>query len=155
MVSMQISSCQQSTITIRTNRAWWRWHYNSSTPLLYYNKSVFEEAGIEGIDGSLSFSEFRSLCDEILAAVDIPFCFTFGQVGWYFEQTLANSGGLYFNNDNGRTGRATEAVFNQGVGVEVFEFYTGLIQDEYAPNLGSTWTETDSTFTTGQASMPL
>jgi sn-glycerol 3-phosphate transport system substrate-binding protein len=83
----------------------------------------------------------------------VPFCFTFGQVGWYFEQILANSGGLYFNENNGRTGRPTEVLFNQNVGVEVFDFLTSLILEGYAPNLGSTWTETDSTFTTGQSAM--
>ena len=127
--------------------------FNSSTPLIYYNKDMFAAAGVEMPEGSLSFSDFRALCDELMAAEVAPYCFTFGQVGWYFEQILANSGGLYFNENNGRTGRPTEAVFNQGEGVEVFTFLTGLIQDEYAPNLGSTWTETDSTFTTGQAAI--
>ena len=127
--------------------------FNSSTPLLYYNADMFAEAGIEMPEGSMSFSEFRALCDELMAAEVAPFCFTFGQVGWYFEQILANSGGLYFNENNGRTGRPTEATFNQEKGVEVFTFLTGLILDEYAPNLGSTWTETDSTFTTGQAAI--
>lgn len=127
--------------------------FNSSTPLLYYNEDLLAAAGIDGIEGSLSFSEFKALCDEILAAGVSEYCFTFGQVGWYFEQTLANSGGLYFNENNGRTGRATEAVFNSDVGVEVFDFYTSLIEEGYAPNLGSTWSETDSTFQTGQAAI--
>ncbi len=127
--------------------------FNSSTPLLYYNQDMFAEAGVEMPEGSMTFSEFRALCDELMAAEVAPFCFTFGQVGWYFEQILANSGGLYFNENNGRTGRPTEAIFNQGQGVEVFTFLTGMIQDEYSPNLGSTWTETDSTFTTGQAAI--
>ena len=127
--------------------------FNSSTPLIYYNADLFAEAGVEMPAGSLSFSDFRALCDELTAAVEIPYCFTFGQVGWYFEQMLANSGGLYFNENNGRTGRPTEAIFNDETGVEVFTFLTGLIQDGYAPNLGSTWTETDSTFTTGQAAI--
>ncbi len=48
-----------------------------------------------------------------MAADVAPYCFTHGQVGWYFEQMLANSGGLYFNNDNGRTGRATEVRLQQ------------------------------------------
>ena len=124
--------------------------FNSSTPILYYNVDMLAEAGVEGIDGSLTFSEFKAMCDQIMEAGVAPFCFTFGQVGWFFEQTLANSGGLYFNENNGRTGRATEAVFNEGTGVEVFEFYTSLIQEGYAPNLASTWSETDSTFQTGQ-----
>ncbi|MEM7125806.1 MAG: ABC transporter substrate-binding protein [Chloroflexota bacterium] len=127
--------------------------FNSSTPILYYNVDMLAEAGIESIDGSLSFSEFKAMCDQIQAAGVSEYCFTFGQVGWFFEQTLANSGGLYFNENNGRTGRATEAVFNQGAGVEVFEFYTSLIQEGYAPNLASTWSETDSTFQAGQAAI--
>ncbi|MDX1523747.1 MAG: ABC transporter substrate-binding protein [Anaerolineae bacterium] len=127
--------------------------FNSSTPLLYYNADMFAEAGLDPIEGSLSFSEFIDLCDQIQASGVAEFCFTHGQPGWYFEQILANSGGLYFNENNGRTGRPTEAVFNTGTGVEVFTFLTGLIQDGYAPNLGSTWSETDSTFTAGQAAI--
>ena len=127
--------------------------FNSSTPIIYYNQEMFDAAGIDGIDGSLTFTEFKALCDELMAAEVAPFCFTFGQVGWFFEQTLANSGGLYFNENNGRTGRATEAVFNEGTGVEVFEFYTSLIQEGYSPNLSSTWSETDTTFQTEQAAI--
>ena len=127
--------------------------FNSSTPIIYYNQAMFDAAGIDGIDGSLTFTEFKALCDQLMAAEVAPFCFTFGQVGWFFEQTLANSGGLYFNENNGRTGRATEAVFNEGTGVEVFEFYTSLIQEGYSPNLSSTWSETDTTFQTEQAAI--
>lgn len=127
--------------------------FNSSTPLIYYNADMFEAAGVDPIEGSLSFSEFKALCDELMAADVAPFCFTYGQVGWYFEQMLANSGGLYFNNDNGRTGRPTEVMFNQGQGVEVFTFLTDLIKEGYTPNLASTWTETDSTFITEQAAI--
>jgi len=127
--------------------------FNSSTPLIYYNADMFTAAGEPPIEGSLSFSEFKALCDRLMAANVAPFCFTYGQVGWYFEQMLANSGGLYFNNDNGRTGRPTEVLFNQGQGVEVFTFLTDLIKEGYSPNLGSTWTETDSTFITRQAAI--
>ncbi len=127
--------------------------FNSSTPLVYYNADMFEAAGVDPIEGSLSFSEFKALCDELMAAEVAPYCFTYGQVGWYFEQILANSGGLYFNNDNGRTGRPTEVMFNQGQGVEVFTFLTDLIKEGYTPNLASTWTETDSTFITQQAAI--
>jgi sn-glycerol 3-phosphate transport system substrate-binding protein len=127
--------------------------FNSSTPLLYYNAEMFAEAGVDPIEGSLSFSEFKAICDQLMEAEVAPYCFTYGQVGWFFEQILANSGGLYFNNNNGRTDRPTEAVFNQEKGVEVFTFLNDLILEGYAPNLGKTWTETDSTFITRQAAM--
>jgi len=128
--------------------------FNSSTPILYYNTEIIEAAGVELPDNdSLSFSELLDVCDTIMANTDTQYCITFGQVGWYFEQILANSGGLYFNNDNGRTGRASEVMFNQGLGVEVFTFLTDLFANGYAPNLGNTWTDTDATFHAGEAAM--
>ena len=129
--------------------------FNSSTPILFYNKDMFAAAGVEPpAEGtSWSFSEMLAACDAIQASGETEYCIALGQVGWYFEQILANSGGLYFNNDNGRTGRASEVMFNQGTGVEVFDFLTGLIADGYSPNLGNTWTDTDTVFFAGEAAM--
>ncbi|MBW3665985.1 MAG: ABC transporter substrate-binding protein [Actinobacteria bacterium] len=126
--------------------------FNSSTPIVYYNVDMFEAAGLEPPPGDWDFSTFLEYC-EALEASGVEFCVTFGTVGWYFEQILANSGGLYFNNNNGRTDRATEVQFNEGQGVEVFEFLTGLIADGHAPNLGNTWTDTDSVFFAEEAAM--
>ncbi|MCA9897748.1 MAG: ABC transporter substrate-binding protein [Ardenticatenaceae bacterium] len=129
--------------------------FNSSTPILFYNKDMLAAAGVEPpAEGtSWSFSEMLNACDAIQASGETEYCIALGQVGWYFEQILANSGGLYFNNNNGRTARATEVAFNQGVGVEVFDFLTGLIADGYSPNLGNTWTDTDTVFLAGEAAM--
>jgi sn-glycerol 3-phosphate transport system substrate-binding protein len=126
--------------------------FNSSTFIVYYNADMFEEAGIAEPNPEWTFTEFLETCDQLQEA-GIQYCVSFGTVGWYFEQMLANSGGLYFNNNNGRTDRATEVMFNQELGVEVFSFLTGLMQNGYAPILGNTWTETDSVFFTGQSAM--
>ncbi len=126
--------------------------FNSSTPIVYYNAEMFADAGVDAPAEDWTFADFLATCEELQNS-GVQFCATFGTVGWYFEQILANSGGLYFDNDNGRTGRATEAVFNTGQGVEVFDFLTGLIANGQAPNLGSTWTDTDSVFFAGEAAM--
>ncbi len=126
--------------------------FNSSTPIVYYNAEMFDAAGLEQPSPDWTFSDFLAACDA-LENSGVEFCVTFGTVGWYFEQILANSGGLYFNNNNGRTDRATEVEFNQGQGVEVFDFLSGLIGDGHAPNLGNTWTDTDSVFFAEQAAM--
>jgi len=125
--------------------------FNSSTPIVYANVDMLAAAGIEELPTDWTFSDFTALCDTIMEANDLEFCVSIGQVGWFFEQILANSGGLYFDNDNGRTGRAEAAVFNEGQGVEVFTFLTDLYLNGYAPNLGSTWTDTDATFQAGQS----
>ena len=126
--------------------------FNSSTPIVYYNQEMFDAAGLDAPSPDWTFSDFLATCDA-LEASGVEFCATFGTVGWFFEQILANSGGLYFNEDNGRTGRATEVAFNTGQGVEVFDFLTGLIADEHTPNLGNTWSDTDSVFFAGEAAM--
>jgi sn-glycerol 3-phosphate transport system substrate-binding protein len=126
--------------------------FNSSTPIVYYNAEMFEAAGLDAPAPDWNFTDFLEACDAIQAS-GVEFCVALGQVGWYFEQILANSGGLYFDNNNGRTGRATETIINQAEGVEVFTFLTDLYANGYAPNLGNTWTDTDSTFLAGQAAM--
>jgi sn-glycerol 3-phosphate transport system substrate-binding protein len=129
--------------------------FNSSTPILFYNAEMFIEAGVSPPPAreSWSFSEMLAACDAIQESGVTEYCIALGQVGWYFEQILANSGGLYYDNNNGRTARATEVMFNQGVGVEVFDFLTGLVADGYSPNLGNTWTDTDTVFLAGEAAM--
>jgi sn-glycerol 3-phosphate transport system substrate-binding protein len=109
-------------------------------------------AGYDELPLDWNFTTFKEVCDAIMAS-GVEYCVTLGQVGWYFEQILANSGGLYFNNDNGRTDRATEAVFNQETGVEVFTFLSSLYTEGYAPDLGNTWTDTDTVFLAEQAAM--
>jgi sn-glycerol 3-phosphate transport system substrate-binding protein len=126
--------------------------FNSSTPIVFYNAEMFEAAGLDAPAPDWNFTDFLETCDAIQAS-GVEFCVALGQVGWYFEQILANSGGLYFDNNNGRTGRATEVVINEGLGVEVFTFLTDLYANGYAPNLGNTWTDTDTTFLAGQAAM--
>lgn len=128
--------------------------FNSSTPIAYYNVELLEAAGVElPAEGeSWSFSEFMAACDAIQAS-GVPYCIALGQVGWFFEQILANSGGLYYDNNNGRTGRAQEVVFNQGVGVEVFDFLSGLVANGYSPNLGNTWSDTDQVFFAQEAAI--
>ena len=126
--------------------------FNSSTPIVYYNSEMFDAAGLDAPATDWNFSDFLETCDA-LEASGVTNCVTFGTVGWYFEQILANSGGLYFNNDNGRTGRASEVEFNKGQGAEVFDFLTGLIADGHAPSLGNTWSDTDSVFFSGEAAM--
>jgi len=126
--------------------------FNSSTVIVYYNAGLFEAAGLEPPDREWTFSEFLETC-QALQAADIPYCVSFASSGWYFEQFLANGGGLYFDENNGRTGRATEVQFHEELGVEVFSFLTGLIKDGYAPNVGPGNVESAGPFFGEQAAM--
>jgi sn-glycerol 3-phosphate transport system substrate-binding protein len=126
--------------------------FNSSTPIVYFNDDILAAAGYDDVPLDWDFTTFKAVCDAVQAS-GVEYCVALGQVGWYFEQILANSGGLYFNNDNGRTDRATEAIFNEGLGVDVFTFLSSLYSEGYAPDLGNTWTDTDTVFLAGQSAM--
>ena len=126
--------------------------FNSSTVIVYYNADLFEAVGLEPPDREWTFSEFLETC-QALQAADVPFCVSFSSSGWYLEQFLANGGALYFDENNGRTGRATDVQFPEELGVEVFSFLTGLIKDGYAPNVGPSDVESAGPFFGEQAAM--
>jgi sn-glycerol 3-phosphate transport system substrate-binding protein len=114
---------------------------------------MFAAAGLEPPDPDWNFSAFLATCDQLLEAGVAPFCLSFNQNGWFFEQLLANSGGLYFNNNNGHTGRPTRVEFDELPGVEVFTFLTGAIKDGYALS-GSNWEQqAEQAFASGQVAM--
>jgi sn-glycerol 3-phosphate transport system substrate-binding protein len=127
--------------------------FNSSAPLVYYNADMFAAAGLEPPDPDWDFSTFLATCDQLLEAGAAPVCFSFSQNGWFFEQLLANSGGLYFNNNNGHTGRPTEVKFNELPGVEVFTFLTGAIEDGYAFSGPNQEEQAEDAFTGGRVAM--
>ena len=49
---------------------------------------------------------------------------------------FAGAGELYANNDNGRSERATEVLFDNEFGVETYTFFRDLVADGLAVNVG-------------------
>lgn len=124
----------------------------ATTPIVYLNADRFAAAGLDLPAPDWTTDAFLSAC-EALEADGVDYCVTFGQIGWNFEQLLANSGGLYLAPDNGATGRATDVVFDEGPGPDAFSFLSGLLADGRAPDVGGSWTETDRVFLAGDAAM--
>lgn len=59
--------------------------------------------------------------------------------GWFFEQLVATQGGLYVDNDNGRSDDATKAVFNGEEGLRVFKFLDDMNKAGTFGNYGTNW----------------
>lgn len=83
--------------------------FNSSSPVLYVNKTLAEKAGIKL--GALpdTFGKINAACKKIKASGIEAKCITFQLDSWLMEQWVAEQGEVLVNNDNGRKGRATEA----------------------------------------------
>ena len=73
--------------------------FNSSTPLLYYNKDMFEAAGIEQVP--TSFSEIAEAGEKLKeAGCTEPIAISV--YGWWFEQFMGKQGLDLVDNGNGR-----------------------------------------------------
>jgi sn-glycerol 3-phosphate transport system substrate-binding protein len=115
--------------------------FNVSGPVLYYNRTVFEAAGLDPDDPPETLEEIREASQAIVdsgaatygIALETGFD-SFG--GWVTEQFFAGQGELYADNDNGRSARATEVLFNSEFGVETYTFLEQLVADGLAVNVG-------------------
>ena len=128
--------------------------FNSSTPILYYNKTLFDKAGITEIP--TTFDEIAAVGDQLLEAGAGEVLAT-SIYGWYFEQYLCKQGLAYADNGNGREAAATKVVFDENGGaLNILTKWNELYTEGYAPNLGRAANSTDKAdFTAGKAAMVL
>ena len=132
--------------------------FNSSTALLYYNKTLFEQAGLDPNRPPQTYEEFleyaRILTKKDAKGNTVQYGFTWPTHSWVFEQLLAAADAPFVNNDNGRTGRATEAVFNNEAGVKIFELFNQLNKEGLILNTPrEDWAAARQNFIPGKAAM--
>ena len=73
--------------------------FNSSTPIMYYNKDMFEKAGITEVPDSLEAIE--EVGEQLLNKGGAGELISLGIYGWFFEQFMGKQGLDYANNENG------------------------------------------------------
>jgi len=117
--------------------------FNSSTAIIYYNKDIFQKAGLDPSTPPRTYKDVEEMGRKIVASGAARAAITFGWPSWMLEQAHAMHNQPYANNDNGRTGgRATRVLFNEPFGVQVVSRWKQWADDrilayggrEYAPN---------------------
>lgn len=109
--------------------------FNTSNPILYYNKDLFKEAGLDPENPPKTFEELKTAADKI-SKTGKAVGANFAIYGWFMEQFFANQGAEYVNNGNGRDDLATESLVNSDAGVKVMTWWKDLIDTKAANNLG-------------------
>lgn len=105
----------------------WGMPWNISNPVLYYNKDMFVAAGLDPENPPRTFAEIDAACEAIMSAIpQLRACINWAMSSWYIEQWLAMSNELFVNNDNGRSGRATEALFTTPTMLEIATWWDSL-----------------------------
>ena len=125
--------------------------FNSSTPVMLYNKDAFKAAGLDPENPPQTFQEVIAAAEK-LTTNDMK-GFSMLTYGWFFEQLVATQGGLYVNEENGRAGDATEAVFNGEEGLRVFNFLDTMNKAGTFGNFGTNWDDIRAAFQSGKVAM--
>ncbi len=95
--------------------------FNSSTAILYYNKDMFREAGLDPDNPPSTYEEVEEVGKQLVESGVARDALTFGWPTWVFEQSHYWTNNLYVNNGNGREGRATEVLFDEEPGQRIMQ----------------------------------
>ena len=134
--------------------------FNCSTPLLYYNATAFEEAGITEIpttiDGVLEAAKKLTTYNAD-GSVD-RYGLYISNYGWFFEQWVGKMGREYVNNGNGRESYATKVMFGEnGAALDIFNMWKKFADNKdcvmYAERGGTQ--QGRAAFVAGKAAMAL
>ncbi|WP_162909460.1 extracellular solute-binding protein [Aggregatilinea lenta] len=130
--------------------------WNASSALMFNNMTILNAAGIE--EPPQTWADVDAACEAVMAMDSAPeYCFTFPNHGWFFEQWLAQQDGLFVNNDNGRSARATEVAFNSDAGVAVLNWLNDMYDKGYlyysGAQGGDSWGTVDQAYQTQQVAM--
>ena len=140
------------------NDKMWSMPFNTSMPVLYYNKTLFEAAGLDPEKPPLTLEEVGAAAEKLSKKNGGPaeFGFNAAVYGWFVEQEIASNGDLYCSPDNGRgADRATEFSFDNEGAVEFLTWWAGMVETGVAGNTGRATGDAQSAFKSGTIGISL
>jgi len=127
--------------------------FNSSTPILFYNKTLFKKAGLDANTPPDTWNQVREMGKKIMDGGAAEAGITWNLHSWYFEQWHAVQNAPLADKENGRKGRAGKVIFDGEAGVSIVKWWTGLEKDKIFLNTGRGWSNHRKAFISGQAAM--
>jgi len=99
--------------------------FNSSTPILYYNKTAFEKAGLNPQVAPETFEEIGKAAKAVVSKGAAKIGFTISWPSWTLVENMHTWHDQPFaDQQNGFTGMATQLKINGKLGMQVFEMLT-------------------------------
>jgi len=110
------------------NGVLWPMPFNTSNPVLYYDKHDFTTAGLDPAKPPTTLDEVLADARKLKAAgIKAPLDLTIDP--WYLVQMLEKANQLVVNESNGRVGRPTKLLLGNKVGDKIFEWYATLAKE--------------------------
>ncbi|WP_172254146.1 ABC transporter substrate-binding protein [Saccharibacillus deserti] len=127
--------------------------FNTSNPILYYNKDAFKKAGLDPENPPTTYEEVEKAAKTLTEGSMTGGSFAI--YGWFMEQLLANQGAELLNNSNGRAGMADQAQLGAPAAVSTLEWWKKMVDEGTMLNLGRKTDDTKKAFAAGQVAMTL
>jgi sn-glycerol 3-phosphate transport system substrate-binding protein len=117
----------------------WAMPFTMEIPLLYYNKLVFREVGLDPEKPPQDLEELRQYSEKILKRDSAGNVVRSGlalDIARWPERVLAEHGDLWVDNENGREGRATKVLFDNDTDRWLFQWWYDMVDSGLAFNVG-------------------
>jgi sn-glycerol 3-phosphate transport system substrate-binding protein len=117
----------------------WAMPFGAGIPLLYYNKVIFREVGLDPEKPPRDLEEVRQYSERILkrdASGNVARSGIAIDVKEWTQRTVAEHDDLLVDNNNGRDGRATKVLFNNDTGRWFFQWWHDMVDEGLAFNVG-------------------
>lgn len=130
--------------------------FNSSTPILYYNKSIFKQAGITKVPQT--FDEISALTSKLTkkdaSGKETQNAIGMYVYGWWLDQSLNKMKKAHFDNGNGRTKAPEKTAFDtNGGGAAFLKAYHKLVTSGAMPKYALKAENAESAFVNGKLAM--
>ena len=125
--------------------------FATSNPILYYNVDAFQKAGLKRPPETFAELDAYSkiLSDKSAKVTGV----TWPLHSWFFEQFLAVQGKLLVNSENGRKGRANEALYVSSEAIEFVTLWAKMVKEGSFANVGRGWEPAEQNFLAGRSTM--
>lgn len=107
---------------------YWPGYTNVSEPILYYNQNHFRRAGLDPAAPPKTLEEVRVAARALKAAgIEAPLSYVLNS--WFVESWINGAGASVVNEENGRTGLATESTFDNEVTRELYTWIDEMLEE--------------------------
>jgi len=117
----------------------WGMPFCVDIPLLYYNKVVFREVGLDPERPPQTLEELRQYSQKILkkdGSGNVERSGVSIAITLWTEQVFAQQGDLLVDMNNGHDGRATKVLFDDDTGGRFFQWWYDMVEEGLAFNVG-------------------
>ncbi len=128
--------------------------FNSSNAILYFNKDIFEKAGLDTDNPPTTFEGIMSASQIIVDKGLAKAGTTWALHSWFFEEWMANMGQNLVNEENGRAGLADKAYLTSDKSIKIAEWWKELYDKGLWVNPGiENWSQARQNFISQRAAM--